>query len=63
MHVGQKISMEKIAEKLGVSKGTVKSYVKRATKKVLGEIEIKGVKAEVIYEKMFVNIPEKEGAK
>lgn len=34
LHVGQKMSMGRIAEEMGVSKGTVQGYLKRAEKKV-----------------------------
>ena len=34
LHVGQRMSIERIAVELGVSKGTVQSYVARAKKKI-----------------------------
>ncbi|MBB4824137.1 RNA polymerase sigma-70 factor (ECF subfamily) [Sporosarcina luteola] len=34
LHVGQKMSMGLIAEEMGISKGTVQGYLKRAEKKV-----------------------------
>lgn len=34
LHEGQKMSMSKIAEELGISKGTVQGYIEKARKKV-----------------------------
>ncbi|WP_245983665.1 sigma-70 family RNA polymerase sigma factor [Ammoniphilus oxalaticus] len=34
LHVGQRMSMGKIADEIGVSKGTVQGYIKRAEKKI-----------------------------
>ncbi len=38
LHVGQKMSMSKIAEEIGVSKATVQKYISRAKEKVLEKV-------------------------
>lgn len=38
LHVGQKMSMGKIAEEIGVSKATVQKYIGRAKEKVLEQV-------------------------
>ncbi|WP_244898698.1 sigma factor-like helix-turn-helix DNA-binding protein [Sporosarcina koreensis] len=38
LHIGQKMSMGRIAEEIGVSKATVQKYISRAKEKVLERV-------------------------